>query len=100
MTISSKFIQLELSPHLYEWLRREVQKRGVEISDVVTEILTEYVQEQGTQFDITQTRTWALCGTLEIAEPDTEYIVGHDEEGRIITNYAENVDDMLYSNNS
>lgn len=44
----------------------------------------------------TETRTWELCGTLEVAEPKPEYVVGRDEQGRPITNYAEHVDDVLY----
>jgi len=38
--------------------------------------------------DITQTRTWELCGSLKIEKPDPRYIVGYDEQGRIITDYA------------
>ncbi len=48
--------------------------------------------------DITQTRTWELCGSLKIAKPDSCYIVGHNEEGRIITNYAEHIDEVLTEN--
>jgi predicted DNA-binding antitoxin AbrB/MazE fold protein len=46
------------------------------------------------EFDITKTSTWQLL--LEIAEPDPEYVVGRDEQGNPITNYAEHVDDVLY----
>jgi hypothetical protein len=46
------------------------------------------------EFDITQTSTWQLL--LEIAEPDPKYVVGRDEQGNPITNYAEHVDDALY----
>jgi len=50
-------------------------------------------------YDITQTRTWQLCGSLEIAEPEIQYTMGHDEKGQIITNYAENVDGILTEDN-
>jgi len=39
--------------------------------------------------DLTQTRTWQLCGAFSVAEPEPEYIVGYDETGAPITNYAE-----------
>lgn len=51
---------------------------------------------QAQRATITQTRTWELRGTLEVAEPEPEYIVGRDEQGRPITNYAEHVDELLY----
>jgi hypothetical protein len=47
--------------------------------------------------DITKTSTWQLL--LEIAEPDPEYVVGRDEQGNLITNYAEHVDEVLYRHN-
>ena len=47
-------------------------------------------------FDITQTQTWHLCGTLEVSKPDPEYVVGRNEQGQVITNYAEHVDNILY----
>lgn len=41
-------------------------------------------------------RTWELCGSLMVAEPEADYVVSSDESGRPITNYAEHVDDVLY----
>jgi hypothetical protein len=49
------------------------------------------------EFDITKTSTWQLL--LEITEPDPEYVVGRDEQGNPVTNYAEHVDDVLYPRN-
>ena len=43
-----------------------------------------------------QTQTWQLCGTLQVAKPDAEAIVGQDDQGNLITNYAEQVDTFLY----
>lgn len=45
--------------------------------------------------DITKTRTWELCGSLEIENPDPRYVVAHDLHGRIITDYAEHIDEVL-----
>jgi len=46
--------------------------------------------------DLTQTRTWQLCGAFTVAEPELEYLIGSDETGAPITHYAEYVDDVLY----
>ena len=59
--------------------------------------MVQFTLEQYAQpFDLTRTRTWQLCGTFTIAEPEPEYVVGSDETGAPITNYAEHVDDVLY----
>ncbi len=65
--------------------------RIAHLSDAPVDELTEQAA-----FDITQTRTWELGGSLEVAEPEPEYVVGRDEQGRPITNYAEHVDDVLH----
>jgi hypothetical protein len=46
--------------------------------------------------EITKTLTWELCGSLEVSEPDSKYIIGKDSQGQVITNYAENVDQVIY----
>lgn len=48
-------------------------------------------------FDMTKTDIWAMSGSLKIAEPKAKYIVGRDKEGKPITNYAQHVDEILYS---
>jgi hypothetical protein len=89
-------IQLDLPPTLYRWLTGEAARRSVPLAQVVQQALERYTESETTVFDITRTRTWELCGTLEVAEPDPEYIVRYDEQGNVITNYAEHVDDQLY----
>lgn len=49
-----------------------------------------------TKFDLTKTETWNLVGALTVTEPDSKYVVGVNETGESITNYAEHVDDVLY----
>jgi len=46
--------------------------------------------------DLTQTRTWQLCGAFSIAEPEPEYLVDSGETESPTTNYAEHIDDVLY----
>lgn len=47
-------------------------------------------------FDLTQTETWQLCGSVDIADPSDREIVGYDEDGKVITNFAQQVDRVLY----
>jgi metal-responsive CopG/Arc/MetJ family transcriptional regulator len=89
---TSRQLEITISETLYQWLFREAQRRAQNISNVVQAVLEQYVQ----QFDLTRTRTWELCGTFTVAEPEPEYLVGLDETGPPITNYAEHVDAVLY----
>lgn len=88
----SRQLEITVSESLYQWLSHEAQRRAQHVSTVVQVALEQYAQ----QFDLTQTRTWELCGTLAVAEPEPEYIVGLDEAGDPTTGYAEYVDDVLY----
>jgi metal-responsive CopG/Arc/MetJ family transcriptional regulator len=85
-------LEITLPNQLYQWLSHEAQRRAQDVSTVVQTALEQYAQ----QFDLTQTRTWQLCGAFTIAEPEPEYIVGSDETGAPTTDYAEHVDDILY----
>ena len=89
-------IQLDLPPALYRRLTSEASRRSATLDQIVRQVLERYAEAEGTAFDITQTRTWQLCGTLEVAEPDPEYVVRRDEQGNVVTNYAEHVDELLY----
>lgn len=93
-------IQLDLPPALYRRLANEAARRSATLDQVVRQALERYAEAEGMAFDITQTRTWQLCGTLEVGEPDPEYVTGRDEQGNEITNYAEHVDDSLYNRGS
>jgi metal-responsive CopG/Arc/MetJ family transcriptional regulator len=88
----SRQLEITLSETLYQWLSREARRRTEDVSTVVQTALEQYAQ----QFDLTQTRTWELCGAFTVAEPEPQYIVGSDEAGSPITNYVEHVDDVLY----
>jgi antitoxin component of MazEF toxin-antitoxin module len=57
--------------------------------------LSDKTEPEDSYPEISQTRTWELCGSLDIEKPDPRYIIAHDEHGRIITNYAEQIDDVL-----
>jgi len=87
----SRRIEITIPDALYQWLSQEAQRRAQDISTVVQEALEHYAQH----FDLTETRTWELCGAFFVAEPEPKYIVGTDETGEPITNYAEHVDEVL-----
>ena len=89
-------VQLDLSPALYRWLVNEAARRSAPLDQVVRQMVEHFAQTEKPDFDITQTRTWQLCGALEVSEPELEYIIGRDAQGHEITNYAEHVDDLLY----
>lgn len=71
-------------------------RMGRPVQDIVVQALKHYVQAEDAAFVITQTRTWQLCGALEVSELEPEYVCGRDEQDQVITNYAERVDDVLY----
>ncbi|MFB2937581.1 hypothetical protein ACE1B6_20220 [Aerosakkonemataceae cyanobacterium BLCC-F154] len=79
-----------------EQLISQLEGTGYPLQDIVLKALERYVESEDSTFNITKTRTWELCGTFQVVEPEAEYIVGQDEQGKIITNYGENVDDILY----
>lgn len=94
MTVQEKpkQIQITLPDPLYQWLTREAQRHAQDISAIVQVALEHYARG----FDLTQTQTGELCGSLAVTEPEPPYVTGVDEEGNPITNYAEHVDGVLY----
>jgi hypothetical protein len=83
-------ITLEISDELMSRL----EQRSSSLQEIVTKALETYLETES--LEITQTLTWQLCGSLEISELDPQYILGKDNQGRVITNYAENTDQVLY----
>jgi hypothetical protein len=74
----------------YGWKEQLTQAESVPVSK------PKYTSDTlASEPDITQTRTWELCGSLEIEKPDLRYVVARDLQGRIITDYAEHTDEVL-----
>ena len=71
-----------------------LQEQKSSVQEIVIKALENYIQTKLP--DITKTRTWELCGSLEIAQPEPKYIIGQDNHGQVVTNYAENIDETLY----
>lgn len=84
-----------LTVEIPDSLMSRLELAGQPVQDVVLRALEQYVEAES-GFSITQTQTWQLCGALEVSEPEAQYLVGQDEQGRAVTNYAEYVDDVLY----
>lgn len=71
-----------------------LQEQKSSVQEIVIKALENYLQTE--LLDITKTRTWELCGSLEIDQPEPKYMIGQDNQGQPITNYAENINEILY----
>lgn len=83
-----KKITLELPDQMFE----QINLQSESIEDILLTALEDYFAKQ--KLDITKTKTWELCGSLEITNPETEYLV-QGNDGKLYTNYAENIDQSL-----
>ncbi len=88
-----------LSIEIPDELMSQLENSGYPVQEIVLKALERYIQAEDTAIDITKTKTWELCGAFEVAEPASKYVTGEDEQNQVITNYAENVDDVLYGSN-
>ncbi len=75
-------------------LLSEIEQIGQPVQDVIVQAVEAYVLKN--HRSSVQTQTWQLCGTLQVATPDAEAVVGQDDQGNLITNYAEQIDTFLY----
>lgn len=89
-------VHLNLPDSLYRQLSDETQRRGMTLEQLLHQAIEQYMETEETAFDMTRTRTWELCGSLTVAEPEPEYVVGRDADEKLVTNYAEHVDETLY----
>lgn len=71
-----------------------LESTGQPVQDVVLKALEQYIEAEG--FSLTKTQTWQLCGSLQIKDPAASYIIGKDNQGQSVTNYAEHIDEVLY----
>ena len=84
----------KLTLEIPDALLSQLQESGQSVQDTVLRAVEQYIRSQ--TVPITQTQTWQLMGTLEIADPAPAFVVAQDDQGRPITNYAERIDDILY----
>lgn len=81
-------VQLVLPEPVYQWFSQVAHQREQAITTVIQTALTDYMQH----FDMLKTQTWALCGAFTVAESKADY----PEKATTSTNYAEQVDTVLY----
>lgn len=79
-----------------EWIRRAGLGDSVRITVESGEIRIVSDISPRPKALVDKPRTWELCGTLMVAEPQVDYVISSHESGRQITNYAEHVDEVLY----
>lgn len=91
------FFMTKLTVDIPDALMFKLNSAADSVQETIIKALEQYLQaNEVVTSDITQTRTWQLCGSLEVPEAESEYVVGFDEQGKAITNYAEHVDELLY----
>ena len=83
-------ITIEIPDELMFRLKQESSP----VQEIVIKAIENYIETE--LQEITKTRTWKLCGSLEVSEPDPKYIISKDNHDQVITNYAENVAQVLY----
>ena len=76
-------------------LLSKLQQTGQPLQDIILQAVEAYMSAEQ-PVDLTRTQTWKLCGQLQVAAPAVESIVGQDEQGNSLTNYAEHSDEVLY----
>ena len=94
-------LTLQLPEEVYQQLADAANRSHQSLNEMAMQSLQVGLSKSpypvtGNEYDITLTRTWLMRGSLAILEPEADYIIGTDKEGNAITNYAENVDDVLY----
>ena len=50
-------------------LASQLEQMGQPMQEIVVQALRQYVEVERSQFVMTQTQTWQLAGTLEVANP-------------------------------
>jgi hypothetical protein len=74
----------------------QLDGEGYSVAEAVIKALEHYLHAKSSESKRITNDTWQLCGSFTIANPEIEYVVGQSENGQPITNYAENVDRVLY----
>ncbi|MBE9145799.1 hypothetical protein [Planktothrix mougeotii] len=81
-------ITLEIPDRLMNLIREQSES----IESILLKALEDYFSKES--LDITKTKTWELCGSLEIPLPEPQFI--NHQSSELSTNYAEHIDEILY----
>ena len=76
-----------------EKIMERLQNKSDSIQSILIKALEDYLIRE--KSDITKTETWELCGSLEIPNPEPEFIASQSET-ECYTNYSEQSDRSLY----
>ena len=89
----------KLSIEIPDAVVHQAQSSGDTIETVILKALNDYLVRQlsdnSEATDITQTQTWQLCGDFLVAESSQDGIPGVADL-ETMTNYTEQIDDVLY----
>ena len=83
----------KITVEIPEKLMDRLQNQSESLQSILIKALEDYLARETS--DITKTETWQLCGTLEIPNPDPEFIASQTET-ECYTNYSEQSDRSLY----
>lgn len=74
----------------------QVKSTGYSIEAVLLKALTQYLANNLGSKSIIETRTWQLCGRFAVSETTSMNPLSENPDVTEMTNYAEQVDDVLY----
>ena len=74
-------------------LMNKLQNQSESIQSILLKALEEYLAKE--QLNLLKTKTWELCGSLEIPNPEPEFTI-KVQDSELSTNYAEHIDEVLY----
>ena len=74
-------------------LMKQIQGRSETIEFLLLKAREDYWQKE--PFDIRQTKTWELCGSFVVLNPEPKFIV-ENGKSELSTNYSERIDEVLY----
>ncbi len=70
----------------------QLNQTGSSVQELLTQLIQKHIHSKKT---LAQTQTWQLCGSLQVNQVNQD-LNTHNVD--LITNYAENIDDVLYGN--
>ena len=68
----------------------KIRQTGFSLQEIVAKAVQQYLNGEP---NLLQTQTWQLCGKLQISQPQQTNTI---DISNIETNYAEQIDDVLY----
>lgn len=95
MAAEKELKRAKLTLEIPDDLLDQVKLAGHSVETILLKALTQYLANIPPR-DIVQTRTWQLCGGFSVSETTSINLLSENTDVIDITNYAEQVDDILY----